>query len=327
MRAEARAGGSHSHDRELSVATHLAPSVLPAYAFAARRIGERLGRPAELVVAGDYSRCLADIDHVCFVCSIPYLLLRDRVAMAPLVAPVLAGRRYEGRPVYFSEVVVHADAPIRSFDGLAGSRWAYNEPFSHSGFGVVLHHLARRGDGPEFIGEWIEAGYHDDALHMILDGRADWAAIDSQVLDLWRRWQPALRRGLRTLEVLGPSTIQPVVASSTRLTPRERQGVTEALLGLDGDPHGRQVLAACGIRRFVAIDDSAYDDIREMLATVEAAGLLPAWWRTRWDALVAESFSPRSPERAPAGRSRGSADRDARPPPRRSSPRPSPPPS
>jgi len=311
--------------RVLCVASHLAPSVLPAYALATRRLGERLGRPAELVVAGDYSRCLADVDHVCFVCSIPYLLLRERVAMTPVAAPVLVGRRYESRPVYFSEVVVRADGPWRTFDALAGTRWAYNEPFSHSGFLVALHHLAMRGDGPEFIGAWIEAGYHDDALHLILDGRADWAAIDSQVLDLWRRWHPTLRRELRTLAVLGPSTIQPVVASTTRLTVQQRQQVVDVLLELDGDPLGRSVLAACGIRRFVAIDDAAYDDVRRMLATVEAAGLLPAWWRSRWEALVESAVSRRSPGTARARRSRGTVRPGGRPPPRRSSPPPSPP--
>src|SRR5918992_6354793 len=84
----------------LRVASHLAPSVLPAYALAARRIGERLDRPAELVVAADYQRCAADVDHVCFVCSIPYLLLASsgRIRMEVIAAPVLRGRRYGGRP-------------------------------------------------------------------------------------------------------------------------------------------------------------------------------------------------------------------------------------
>jgi phosphonate transport system substrate-binding protein len=314
-------------NRVLRVASHLAPSVLPAYALATRRIGERLGRRTELVVASDYRRCVADVDHVCFVCSIPYLLLQDRVAMAPIAAPVLEGRRYHARPVYYSEVVVRGDGPARSFDDLAGSRWAYNEPFSHSGFLVALHHLAARGDDATFIGNWVEAGYHDDAIRMVLDGRADWAAIDSQVLDLWRRWDPALRRGLRTIAVLGPSTIQPVVASTTRLTAGERQRVTEAFLELDREPLGRRVLAACGIRRFVAIDDRAYDDIRGMLSTVDRAGLLPAWWTDRWNELTPASVSPRSPERARTRDSTATIDRAGRPPPRTSSPRPSPPPS
>lgn len=313
--------------RPLRVASHLAPAVLPAYALAARRIGERLGRPAELVVAADYRRCVADVDHVCFVCSIPYLLLADRMAMAPVAAPVLAGRRYRAEPVYFSEVVVRADAPYRSFRDLAGSRWAYNEPYSHSGFVVALHHLAALGLDASFIGAWVEAGFHEDAAHLVLDGRADWAAIDSQVLDLWRRWRPDLRRRLRTIAILGPSTIQPVVVSTRRLGLADRRAVLDVLLTLHADDVGRHVLAACGIRHFVPVDDGAYDDIRRMLAAVRRAGLLPAWWSRRWKEIsgAGPTLSRRSLERA---RARPPAPIPTpRPRPRTSAPRSSPSPS
>jgi ABC-type phosphate/phosphonate transport system substrate-binding protein len=44
-----------------------------------------------------------------------------------LAAPVMAGTRYAGRPVYFSDIVVHRDSAARSFADLRGARWAYNE--------------------------------------------------------------------------------------------------------------------------------------------------------------------------------------------------------
>ena len=311
------------------MASHLAPSVLPAYALVARRIGERLGRPAELIVASDYGRCGADLDEVCFVCSIPYVLLADAgtIAMMPIAAPVLVGRRYGGRPVYFSEVVVRADSPYRSFADLAGTAWAYNEPFSHSGFMVALHRLATAGLDASFIGEWVETGFHDDALRAVIDGRAEWAAIDSQVLQLWRRADPAIRRGLRSLEQLGPSVIQPVVASTRRLSARERREILSVLVELDGDALGRAVLAASGIRRFVSVADAAYDDIRRKVSVVRSAGLLPQWWDRRWAEIAAGGVS----RRAPAGRLASTPD--GPPPhrvptrPRTSSPPPSPPPS
>lgn len=310
----------------LRVATHLAPSVLPAYAFAARRLGEALGRPVELIVASDYRRCVEDLDEVCFVCSIPYLLLTDagRIDMTLLAAPVLLGERYRGQPIYYSEAIVRADSPHRSLADLVGTRWAFNEPFSHSGFVVALHALASANHDAGFVGAWLETGFHDDAIHAVLNGRADWAAIDSQVLDLWRRWHPSLKNDLRTVALLGPSTIQPVVASTTRLTTDERRLATDALLALHRDPIGRRVLEACGIRRFVPIAAEAYDDIRRMLARVEAAGLLPEWWWPRWDRLVGngDAVSRRSPERAPTRPSTARAGREARPPPRTSSPRP-----
>jgi phosphonate transport system substrate-binding protein len=319
-----------SASRPLRVASHLAPSVLPAYALVARRIGERLGRPTELIVAADYRRCGADLDEVCFVCSIPYLLLADAgtIAMTPLAAPVLRGRRYRGRPVYYSEVVVRAESPYRSFADLAGTAWAYNEPFSHSGFMIALHRLASAGLDASFIGEWVETGFHDDALRAVIDGRAEWAAIDSQVLQLWRRADPMVRRRLRSIEVLGPSIIQPVVASTRRLTSRERGEILAVLIDLDRDALGRAVLAGAGIRCFVPVADADYDDIRDKLGLVRSSDLLPGWWDERWEAIVSAAVS----RRAPAARSAPVAS--SLPPPhpaptrpRRSSPPPSPPPS
>lgn len=311
------------------MASHLAPSVLPAYALVARRIGERLGRPAELIVASDYGRCGADLDEVCFVCSIPYVLLADAgtIAMMPIAAPVLVGRRYGGRPVYFSEVVVRADSPYRSFADLAGTAWAYNEPFSHSGFMVALHRLATAGLDASFIGEWVETGFHDDALRAVIDGRAEWAAIDSQVLQLWRRADPAIRRGLRSLEQLGPSVIQPVVASTRRLSARERREILSVLVELDGDALGRAVLAASGIRRFVSVADAAYDDIRRKVSVVRSAGLLPQWWDRRWAEIAAGGVSRRAPAGRPASTPDGPPPHRVPTRPRTSSPPPSPPPS
>jgi phosphonate transport system substrate-binding protein len=287
----ARPPSRRAPPRPLRVATHLAPGVLPAYARVARSLGEELGRRAELVVAADYARCAADVDHVCFVCSVPYLLLRDAgaIRMEVVAAPVLSGRRYGGRPVYFSDVVVRADSRYRRFADLRGTRWAYNEPYSHSGFVVVLHHLAVLVESPDFLGTSLEAGFHDEALRMVLDGRADWAAIDSQVLAIWMRQVPSLRRRLRVVEVLGPSTIQPVVASARRLGAGTRRTITEVLLAIHEDPSVRPDLRAAGIERFVAVGDAHYDDIRDKLAAAAAAGLLPAWWLPRWHDLVGSS--------------------------------------
>lgn len=295
--------------------------MLPAYAIAARRIGERLHRPAQLIVPTDYARCGADLDDICFVCSVPYVLLAraGQIQMEVIAAPVLRGDRYRGQPVYFSDVIVRRDAPARRFEDLAGSRWAYNEPFSHSGFLVVLHHLAEIGASGAFFGEAIEAGYHDDAIRLVLDGRADWAAIDSQVLDIWRRQDRSIDGKLKVVATLGPSTIQPVVASVARLSSRERLAATNALVDLAADPLARVVLDVAGIERFVPAVDARYSDIRRMFDRVEAAGLLPSWWWSRWEAEVGRGVSRRSPERAPAPPARSARRRR----PRTSSPRPS----
>ena len=273
----------------LRVASHLAPGVEPLYAFLANYLADGVGRRAEFVVAESYERCAQDIDDVCFVCSVPYLLFADagRIDMEVVAAPVLRGDRYGGKPVYFSDVIVATTSPHRSFADLRGSTWAYNEPYSHSGYVTVLHHLAGLGEDRSFFGRMVEAGFHEEAVRMIADGRVDAAAIDSQVLDIELRDHPQLAAAVQRIGTIGPSTIQPVVISRSRLTDAERRTIIAALLAVADYPEAREPLDRALVERFVAVDPRGYDDIRMMLGRVRRAGLLPSSWDVDWRGIAA----------------------------------------
>jgi phosphonate transport system substrate-binding protein len=183
---------------------------------------------------------------------------------------VLAGDRYAGRPVYYSDVVVRRDSPITRIGELRGCSWAYNEPASHSGHTVTLYSLVRMGARPAFFARVVEAGFHQRAVRLVAAGAVDAAAIDSQVLAIELRDHPDLD-GLRVIGSFGPSTIQPVVAAS-RLPEQLKDEVRELLVELADDPTARPVLDHGFIDHFAPVDDAAYDDIRAMLAVIEAAG-------------------------------------------------------
>jgi phosphonate transport system substrate-binding protein len=280
-----RAGG---RKEPLRVASHLAPGVEPLYEFLAGYLADRIGRHPEFVVADSYERCAQDVDDVCFVCSVPYLLFADagRIEMDVVAAPVLRGTRYRGQPVYFSDVIVAATSPHRSFADLRGATWAYNEPFSHSGYVTVLHHLATLGEDLSYFARMVEAGFHQVAIRMVADGQVDAAAIDSQVLDIELRDDPGVARALRRIGTIGPSTIQPVVVSRSRVTDAERGAITDALVDVANDPVAREPLERTLVERFVAIDAGGYDDIRHMLGRVRRAGLLEPTWQDRWQSIA-----------------------------------------
>jgi phosphonate transport system substrate-binding protein len=262
--------------------------VEPLYEFLAGYLAERIGRQPEFVVADSYERCAQDVDDVCFVCSVPYLLFADsgRIDMEVVAAPVLLGDRYGGRPVYFSDVIVAAGSPHRSFADLRGATWAYNEPFSHSGYVTVLHHLATLGEDLSYFARMVEAGFHQEAIRMVANQLVDAAAIDSQVLDIELRDTPELARAVRRIGTIGPSTIQPVVVSRSRLTDGERRAITDALIGVADDPVAREPLDRALVERFVAVDSGGYDDIRRMLGRVRHAGLLDPTWHARWQEIA-----------------------------------------
>jgi phosphonate transport system substrate-binding protein len=258
---------------KLSFATYLSPNALPFYEFVTQAVGRRLDVETSLIVGDDYERCEQDVDDVCFVCSLPYLTFvrRGSVAVEPIAAPVLSGERYAGRPIYFSDVIVRRDSDVRTFKDLRGHSWSYNEPLSHSGYGITRFHLVQMGETDGFFGEVVEAGFHLESIRLVREGKVDASAIDSQVLEIELRDDPALAEDIRVIDSLGPSTIQPVVASK-RLPADLRRELREAFVGLGEDVSMREGLSLGMVERFAPADEATYGDVKGMLETAEAAG-------------------------------------------------------
>jgi len=258
----------------LRFATYLAPNIRPAYEAVAEHAGRALGVPTELAVGRGYERLETGEEDVAFICGLPYVVLADRPnpPVELLAAPVLQGERYGDRPIYFSDVIVRRDDPARSFADLRGRSWAFNEPESHSGYGVTRAKLAELGETNGFFGRVVESGFHQRSIRLVASGDVDASAIDSQVLEIELREHPELSETIRAIDALGPSTIQPIVAAS-RLSSTLRQELREAIVGMAADASMRDRLASVLVRRFAPVRDQDYDDIRDMMAAADAAGL------------------------------------------------------
>lgn len=249
--------------------------MLAVYQAVTAWVGQAVGCTTELTVESDYRSCIEDVNDVCFVCSLPYVLYqREGIDLAtPVAAPVLEGARYGGQPIYFSDVVVRADSPFRCLEDLRGHTWAYNEPLSQSGYGITRYTMVQRHLTGGFFGRVVQAGFHERAIRLVADGLVDGAAIDSQVLAIELRDHPELAEQVRIADVFGPSTIQPI-AVSKRLSPELRAGIRAALVGMHENPELAKVLRRGLIERFVAVGPETYDDIRHMVGVCESAGYL-----------------------------------------------------
>jgi len=264
-------------NRELVFATYLAPCIQPLYEFVAARVGEQLHRPTRLIVGESFDQVRhADVDFA-FLCGLPYVRLKGEnpAAVEALAAPIVSGERYEERPIYFSDVIVPVRSPASAFGDLRGRSWAYNEPDSHSGYLITLSTLVQMAETAEFFGRWEMTGFHQESIRRVAANQVEGSAVDSHVLGVEMRDHPELAEQMRVIGTLGPSTIQPLVATSA-VSPRLRQEVIEIVAGLGSTESERRSLSAGLVERFVAIDDSAYADIRSNLRAVEAARFLEA---------------------------------------------------
>ncbi|HEX8218437.1 MAG TPA: PhnD/SsuA/transferrin family substrate-binding protein [Chloroflexia bacterium] len=257
----------------LRFATFLAPSIRPVYEAVAGYVGRELGCDTMLVEGRSFGEFAEGACDFGFICGLPYVQLRaqDPPPVELLAAPVLQGERYGGRPIYFSDVIVRHDAPFSSFADLRGRSWSYNDPDSHSGYGVTRYHLVRLGETGGYFGSVVEAGFHQQSIRMVREGEVDASAIDSQVLAVAMRDDMELARQVRVIGTLGPSSIQPVVAART-LPDSLKADVQAAILRMHADAGALAGLSNGLVERFAPVADADYDDIRAMLAATEAAG-------------------------------------------------------
>jgi phosphonate transport system substrate-binding protein len=190
-----------------------------------------------------------------FVCAPSFRWWRrDRPGVVELLPlPVPDDPRAGGEPVYFSDVIVSANSDAATVDDLLEARWAFNDTHSLSGFGVVRERLGRDG---AVKAQLLHAGSHIASIDAVVRGEADAAAIDSNVLRLRLRAEPALSSSIRVVESWGPRPIQAVVIRSA-LDRATKCAVAETLLSLH--ERRQQDLRSFGFERFKRVAEDFYD--------------------------------------------------------------------
>jgi ABC-type phosphate/phosphonate transport system substrate-binding protein len=179
---------------------------------------ERAGVSAEAI---DYppTRPIASLwarrDLGCaFICGYPYALAAPKPIL--LAAPVPSPDAYGGKPVYWSDIVVRADAPFAGLGDVFGHRLGYTTEDSQSGYQAVRELLApyaHEAGGRLFtatVGPLITPRRVAEA---IIAGEADAGPLDSYAHDLIRAHEPQFAAQLKTIATTTPTPIPPLVAA------------------------------------------------------------------------------------------------------------------
>lgn len=256
----------------VGVAAIISPAgAAESYDALARYLGQKLGRPVELVQRRTYSEMNDLIEamavDVAFVCTSAYIEGHDSFGMELLAAPQI-----DGDTVYFSELIVPAASDAQQMADLRGRVFAFTDPMSFSGRVYPISLLQAMGETPSSFFERTFFTYsHEKAIQAVAAGVADGAAVDSLVLDYALRRDPSLAGKLRVIHRSPAFGIPPVVTPPD-LPEATKTLLTDLLLGMDQEPAGRQVLAELGIERFVPVEDQVYGSVRALTAQV---GSLP----------------------------------------------------
>ncbi|HET6172446.1 MAG TPA: PhnD/SsuA/transferrin family substrate-binding protein [Gaiellales bacterium] len=248
----------------LAVHSFLGHAARPHYEAVAAAVAERTGATIEALQETPLVQLPAVVagpPALLFVCGLPYTRMRDAGALIePLAAPVPED---EDGAFYRADLVRAPSAPQTAPEQLRGARVGFNGDDSLSGW--VMPRLALRELGIDPDGyRWVQTGSHRNSLSALLRGEIDAAPIDSTVLALERRAEPALT-ALPIIARLGhmPSPPVALVGGDAGLAGLLRT----ALIGLCESDEGRVALALGAIQRFEAVADADYAPVRAADAT------------------------------------------------------------
>lgn len=143
-------------------------------------------------------------------CGLPYRArLFDQVN---LVGTPDYGLRDCPQGFYYSYIVRRRGEPRNMRDLARTGTIAFNEPLSQSGWAAPVAYLADLGLRPV---ETLQTGAHLASARAVLDGRADYAAIDAITYLMWDHAEPQVFAGLEAFTRTTPTPGLPFITART----------------------------------------------------------------------------------------------------------------
>ncbi|MGB3225785.1 MAG: phosphate/phosphite/phosphonate ABC transporter substrate-binding protein [Desulforhopalus sp.] len=230
-------------------------------------VGRKIGMPAEMVHRTTYDEIdvmleARDVDFA-FICSSPYVLNNEKYGAELLVAPQVNGKIF-----YQSNIIVHKDSDIESFEQLQGRSFGFVDPKSNSGKLYPTYLLAKRDHTPEsFFQSHLYSYSHNKSVELVAKKRVEGAAVDSIVYDFMVATNSPYIEQTKVIHHSPQFGIPPVVVPPD-LPLHLKQSLRSVFLQMHNDPEGKEILAHMRIEKFVEIADSNYDSIRAMRAFI-----------------------------------------------------------
>ncbi len=193
-----------------------------------------------------------------FFGSFTYALGHARLGLIVLARPEDGG----GVSTYYGVIFVRKDSGIRSAKAMRGKRFAFVDKATTAGYLLPLEYFRDNqiADYRTYFRETYFAGTHEDAIYDVLNRKADVGAAKNTV---YQRLANADGRITRDLLILARSPEVPENGLAVRGDIEEpiKAALKAALIGMDKDPAGKQVLEAFGARRFIATTDGDYQPV------------------------------------------------------------------
>lgn len=182
----------------------------------------------------------------------------QKMGVEPLVRPV----DLDGSSAYWGYIFARRDSGIKTAADMKGKRMAFVDKATTAGYVFPVAFLREHGinDIKSHFSEYYFAGSHDAAIHAVLDKKSDVGCAKHSVFERLARDDQRLKNELL---ILAQSPHVPSNGLGVRgdLSEIVKKQLKEALLYMDKDAEGKEVLKRFEAIRFIPTRREDYDPV------------------------------------------------------------------
>jgi ABC-type phosphate/phosphonate transport system substrate-binding protein len=210
-------------------------------------------------------------DAAClFMCGYP--LSQAQPQPHVLAAPLPSPRRYGGKPVYWTDIVVPIDSPITRLEETFGRRFAFTTEDSQSGYQaprlLFAHHARGASLFAKSVGPLVTPRRIVEA---VLAGDADAGPLDSYAHDLLRLHEPELASRLRVIAATPATPIPPLVAAPD-ITSATAKRIADALIAVGENVALEPIRSTLALEGFARLSADDYRVLRTRAQQADSLG-------------------------------------------------------
>ena len=234
-------------------------------------LSKKTGIPVEFTILSRYGNILESFTSEkmdgAFFGSFTGALAIQKLGVIPLARPV----NLDNTSTYQGYLFVRKDSHIKTAADMKGKKMAFVEKATTAGYLFPLAYLRENGitNIDSYFSEHFFTGSHDAAVLAVLNKKADIGAAKHSMYDRVRKENPRVDQELVIL-AKSPSVPSNGLCVRKDLGPEVRKKLKDALLSLNVEPEGKQVLEQFGAVKFI---ETTADDYKPVFDMAKKAGI------------------------------------------------------
>jgi phosphonate transport system substrate-binding protein len=175
----------------------------------------------------------------------------------------------DGTSTYHGLLFVRKDSGITGVEDMKGKRFAFVDKATTAGWLLPLYYFKTQGvdDPSTWLKETYFAGTHEGVINDVLDRKADIGAAKNTIFWLLSSADPRISEELSIL-TKSPDVPENALCVRTDLDESLKNDLRIALLSMDQDETGKQILHSFGAARFIDTTEADYTAVFEYAETI-----------------------------------------------------------